>query len=250
MYLNRSVLELALVRFFLLQIILVFVFYLYEEKIVFFLHNFTIKDLIYITTYYVILFSVMLAFFSIFIHVSNYIELAIVSIIPGLNGSTLRMDISKLLNPTTPPASPGNNAGSSGNGGGTGGGGSGGNNQILPLAAHHGTNQSNDHNTGANGQAMPSSFPPYNPAGGNQPHATELANILDEARTNRCLNHVSGPMLTKDQHILLKGYLKETSPLLYHSVYVDFVSTRPNPQPTYSRICNNPILTRGLRNAP
>lgn len=54
------------------------------------------------------------------------------------------MDISKLLNPTTPPASPGNNAGSSGNGGG--GGGSGGDSSI-PALGGHGTNNSNDNTT-------------------------------------------------------------------------------------------------------
>lgn len=56
------------------------------------------------------------------------------------------MDISKLLNPTTPPASPGNNAGSSGNGSGGGGGGSGGDSSI-PALGGHGTNNSNDNTT-------------------------------------------------------------------------------------------------------
>lgn len=57
------------------------------------------------------------------------------------------MDISKLLNPTTPPASPGNNAGSSGNGSGGGGGGGSGGDSSIPALGGHGTNNSNDNTT-------------------------------------------------------------------------------------------------------
>ncbi len=264
-YLNWSVLVLALVRIFILQIILLFVFYLFNEKIVFFFHNLTVKDLIYITTYSMILFSVMLIFFSIFINVSNHIlELAIVFLTPGLNGSIVWMDISQLLNPTTPPASSGNNVGGCGNGGG-GGGGSGGNSGILPLGGH-GTNHSNHYNTEVNtaptypaagggnnpavvaqyGQSMPCSFPIYNPAGGNQPHASELANILDEARLYNKQYRLTKSVLSEDYHRMLKTYLEVARPMLHYEVYVNCEPRRP----AYWKINNTKILTDGLRYAP
>lgn len=122
-------------------------FFCFNDKIVFFIDKCTVKDLVYITIYSVIWLIVMLTFFSLFITISNHIlELAIVLLTPGINGSIVWMDISKLLNPTTPPASPGNNAGSSGNGSGGGGGGSGGDSSI-PALGGHGTNNSNDNTT-------------------------------------------------------------------------------------------------------
>lgn len=217
-------------------------------------------------------------FFYIFISVFNHIELAIVFITPGLNGSRVLMDISKLLNPTTPPASPGNNVWGPGNGGGSGGGGSGGNSGILPLAGH-GTNHSNHYNTEVNtaptypagynnsvggnqpaagggnnpavaaqyGQSMPSSFPFYNPAGGNQPHASQLANFLDQARHHNKLYRITGSGLCKDQHLMLKTYIQATRPKLYYDVYVNPDSRL---RPTFWKINNTKILTDGLRHAP
>lgn len=156
------------------------------------------------------------------------------------------MDISQLLNPATPPASPGNNAGISGNGGA--GGGNGGNSGLHPLAGH-GNNQSDDNNTEDNGPSVPAStFPYYNPDGGNQPHATDIANILDQVRINRGHDRLTRPMLSRDHHILLEGFLKHNMPQAHHTAYVDTSFRKPNAKPDYGSIRNNTALTQALRN--
>jgi len=155
-YLSWSLLEVWLVRILILKAIILFVFFFFNDRIVFFLNNCTRKDLVFIIIYLVISLFVMLAFFIVFITTSSYIliKFAILSLSPELIGSIVWMDIGKLLNASTPPPSTNNTGGNFG--GGNGGGGNGGN-SSLPALGSHGTNNSNDESTV---QYAPPSYPP------------------------------------------------------------------------------------------
>lgn len=143
------IIQVWLVRILILQVIIVYLYKFYNVIIVNFVSNCTRKDIMFIFIYFVISIFSMLALYLMFISILNYIiiDFSLLFLIPGLNGSILRMDISKLLNPATPPNSSSNNTGNLGggnSGGGSGGGGDGGSSSVSALGGNDSSNSNDD----------------------------------------------------------------------------------------------------------
>lgn len=144
-YNGWSLVELLLVRILISKPIIVIIFIYFNDRIVIFINNCTRKLLVFCTTYLIINFVFYLALFLFFYYITSNLLFAILWLGPELFGSILRMDINRLLNPTTPPTFPNNTGGSSG--GGNGGGGSE-VNSTLPAADHNRDNNSSDNHQG------------------------------------------------------------------------------------------------------